>query len=209
MRTTVLAFSAVLLGVLPRTGAAQARESTTAHLRNDCRLAVQVLTTGQPANRRAWALERIDLCDASGPTVLAQLWSRVLPTRPALEELSVPSARLRDQRIYSALSTSARNGNEPDLKRVVALDVLSSYAAPNRGMWLDDLLDPRPDSARAIRTTSVDHSPRNTGAEPLPATITDGVAHLLRDVSEAEPTSTVGVAARRLLRFVLGWSQAN
>lgn len=203
MRRTVLALSAVLLGVLPRVGVAQARERTTAHLRNDCRLAVQVLTTGQPANHRAWALERIDLCDTSGPTVLVQLWSRVPPTRPALEELSVPSTRLRDRRIYSALSAIARNGTEPDLKRVVALDVLSSYAAPNRGMWLDDLIDPRPDTARAIRTTSVDYSPHNTGAEPLPETITDDVAQLLRDVTKAEPASTVGVAARRLLRFVL------
>ena len=203
MRATVLIPSALLWGILPVTGVAQARESTAAHLRNDCRLATQVLTTGHPPTRRAWALERIDLCDRSGPGVLIQMWSRVPVTRAALEELEVPSTRLWDRRIYTALADIARNGNEPELKRIIALDVLTAYAAPGRGMPLDELLDPRPDSIRSIRTTAVDYSPHTVGAEPLPATITDDVAVLLRTLADEQPTSAVGIAAHRLLRFVL------
>jgi hypothetical protein len=120
-----------------------------------------------------------------------------------LEELEVPSTRLWDQRLYSALAAIARNRSEADLKRIVALDVLSSYAAPDRGMLLSELLDPRPDSVRAIRIASVDYSPHTIGAEPLPASISDDVAQLLRELSDAEPASPVGIAARRLLRSVL------
>lgn len=203
MRTTALILSALLFGVLPERGVAQANESSAAHLRNDCRLAAQVLATGHPAPRRAWALQRIDLCDRSGPAVLIQMWSRVPPTRAALEELEVPSTRLRDRRVYVALSEIAQNASEPSLKRIIALDVLAWYAAPNRGMPLDELLDPRPDSVRSIRLTAVDYSPHTVGAEPLPETITDDVTGLLRNIANGEPTSAVGVAASRLLRFVL------
>jgi hypothetical protein len=201
MRTTALVLSALLLGVLPQVGVAQARESTAAHLRNDCRLAAQVLTTGQPATHRAWSLERIDLCDISGPVVLAQLWPRVPATQAALQELQVPSARLWDQRIYTALATIARDRSEADLKRIVALQVLSAYAAPRRGMPLSELLDPRPDEVRGVLTTAVDHISYTVGTEALPVTVTSDVARLLRELSEGEPTSAVGTAASRLLRL--------
>lgn len=192
-----------LVASLPSVAAAQARESTDAHLRADCRLATQVLTTGRPATHRAWALQVIDRCESTGPVALAQLWSSVTPIRANLEELEVPSVRVWDQRLFAALTAVARNGSEDEVKRVAALSVLSSYAAPNSMMSMTELLDPRPDSTRGISTTSVDHRRWTVGAQPLSETAAQDVSRLMQELVQSEPSSAVGIAAKRLLRYVL------
>lgn len=200
MRNPLLA---LMLACLPTLANAQAQESTDAHLRNECRLATQVLTTGRPATHRAWALQAVDRCDDTGPGALAAAWSSVAPTSADVTELMVPSVRMWDQRLFSALTSIARDRDQHELKRVAASSVLSTYAVPTSGMPLSELLDPRPDPTRSVRLTSVDHQPRTIGTRPLPATVTDDVAHLMRGLVVAEPESRVGVAAGRLLRFVL------
>jgi hypothetical protein len=200
MRNRLLA---LVMACVPAVANAQAQESTDAQLRNDCRLATQVLTTGRPATHRAWALQVVDRCDDTGPSALARAWSGVAPTGADVTELMVPSVRLWDQRLFSVLSSVARDRAQHELKRVAALSVLATYAAPNSAMSLSELLDPRPDPTRAVRLTSVDHQPRTIGTQPLPGSVTDDVARLVRGLISAEPESKVGVAASRLLRYVL------
>lgn len=189
---------------VPRGALAQASESRDAHLRNDCRLASQVLTTGHPAPRREWALEVISRCENSGPVVLANLWRDAPATITALQELQGPSNRISDNRLYTTLTTIARDRGVADLKRVVALQVLASYAAPNEGMSLGELLDPRPDAERTVTTYGVDYRPHHSGSEPLPGTVPEDVARLMRELAAGESTSVVGRAAQRLSHFVLG-----
>ena len=197
------ALLSILVAMVPAGASAQARESIDARHRADCRLAGQVLTTGQPATHRAWALEMIDQCQDTGPAVLATLWSNAPSVAATLDSLTVPSVRLWDQRLFNALVTVAKSRGAADLKRVAALIVLATYAEPYSGMSLQELTDPRPDSSRAVRLVAVDYRPKTVGAQPLANTAPADVRRLLQELAASEPESVVGTAASRLLRFVL------
>lgn len=49
-------------------------------LRNDCRLADQVIRTARPANRRAWALGLVPACGTSGVQAVVAQWQSVEAT---------------------------------------------------------------------------------------------------------------------------------
>jgi hypothetical protein len=194
----------VVIALVPVSAAAQARESIDARHRADCRFAGQILTTGHPATHRAWAFEMIDQCQDTGPAVLTTLWWNAPAAKATLDSLTVPSVRLWDQRLFDALVGVAKSRSGADFKRVAALIVLSTYAEPHSGMSFQELTDPRPDSSRALRLTSVDHRPKTVGAQPLADTARADVRRLLQELVASEPKSVVGIAANRLLRFVIG-----
>ena len=108
----------------------QKRESEDVHLRNDCRRAVQVLTHGQPANKRNWALWRISGCDENGPPVLARMWREVAADSTSLGYMIYRSVSMRDRRVYDVVSAIARDGSVPALKRAAALHLLGRWAKP-------------------------------------------------------------------------------
>lgn len=91
------------------TGAAQGNSGKEDYAneqhRNDCRLAHQVLTLGQPADRTDWALEIAPTCPALGGEALAAV---LLAHRgdetagPELEVVVDASLRLRDGALFGA-----------------------------------------------------------------------------------------------------------
>jgi hypothetical protein len=86
-------------------GGLAAQGDVDEHHRNDCRLAEQVLTLGQPADRRDWALETVPSCGASGGGVLAtQLQARHgdATDTPALEALVYATSRMTDASLFRA-----------------------------------------------------------------------------------------------------------
>jgi hypothetical protein len=88
---------------LGRAGALAAQDADEHH-RNACRLAEQVLTLGQPANRREWALQTVPACGASGGRVLAaQLLARGGDTdASALEAMVFATSRMTDASLFRA-----------------------------------------------------------------------------------------------------------
>jgi hypothetical protein len=79
--------------------------SCPAQARNDCRLAKQVLQTGQPTNKRRWALGRIAGCGGEGGRVIAELLTarrhEVARTRE-LDEVVSAGLGLLDRKLYES-----------------------------------------------------------------------------------------------------------
>lgn len=166
---------------------AQSGERTDPHLRNDCRLAAQVLRTGNPAPRREWALDAIRRCDVSGPDVISDLWRNAAPSDPgALGQLWNATRHFNDRRIVDAVAEVALRKTAPDTTRIFAFTLLFSYAHP--GAYVDeaDLLDPGetppPVSSRTHDTRMDETRARLGGLRPE-------VAELLETIAAQEPGS--------------------
>lgn len=76
-RQTILWVGSLLLASSSRSPAQTVDRSAEVHHRNQCRRAAQVIESGHPANRRAWARRYISSCGDQGPVVLAAQWERV------------------------------------------------------------------------------------------------------------------------------------
>lgn len=185
--------------------AQQERERDDVHLRNDCRLAAQVLTHGRPANKREWALGTIPRCDESGPPVLARMWRDARGDSATLAQLIYRSVGLRDRRLYGVVAEQSRDPSLPPLKRAAALSLLGRWARPGTLTRYSRYF--APDYAPAERHGGVspreslflDHDTQVEGAEPLPSTILDEVVVLLRSASQNDADFRVRATANNLL----------
>lgn len=105
---------------------------TDVHHRNDCRLAHQVLTHGQPAVRRAWALEVAPGCGALGGQALAAALEelRNASAGAELEAVVYAASRLTDATVFqAALRLGSDAGAGPDA-RVAAWRVVQYQLVP-------------------------------------------------------------------------------
>jgi hypothetical protein len=180
--------------------AAQAGERADPRLRNDCRLATQVLQTGQPAPRREWALEVIRRCDQSGPAALAAFWRSGAPENAAeLDQLFNATRSFNDRSVVDAVAEVARRGTATETTRIYAFALLFSYAVPGWYIEIADLLRPRETPARMSAVTH-DASARSTRA--VLGDLRPEVSAILQSVVEAEPNSRVAGAAETVLRWL-------
>ncbi len=137
----------VALCVLARVSHAQEpTETSDVRLRNNCRLAVQALTTGRPAPHYDWALDQIRACDETGGIGLAGAWQSVAEDTVDLERLVFSSARLRDARVLEAVLAVAQDPKRTTAVRLSSLRVLASYADSTVSVSLGELQAP-PDTA--------------------------------------------------------------
>lgn len=186
---------------------AQAAEAQL-RIRNDCRLAAQVLTTGQPANKRDWALWRIDDCDGSGPPVLARVWREVAPEPAALGAVIRSSVRLRDRRVYDAVASIARDRSGAGIKRAAALHLLGRWADPGFSLEYASFFDRgnEPSEAnggtRPIQLTFIDHDTQHEGSQPLPATVAQDVLALARNLAGGDSDPRVRDVSGALARWL-------
>jgi len=193
---------ALLAGAVLSAGplSAQPGEREDAHLRNDCRLAAQVLRTGHPAPRHAWALGAIRRCDISGPEVLAAVWRERVPSDTVeLGELFAATRDFNDRRVVDAVADVARRTQAPETTRIYALALLFNYAAP--GLYVDfhDLLHP---GSHLPALSSVSHDTRAQETRALLGDLRPAVREILGSVVAAEPASRVGSAAGIVLRLL-------
>lgn len=125
---------AVALLFLPTESAAQAQPDSVKH-RNDCRLASQVLTLGQPANRRTWALRILPTCGRTGATAVAEVLRSSRQDRvwrAGLEEVVMMASVLHDAEIFSAALGVANDGSAGKAARIQAFRVLFYQLSPGR-----------------------------------------------------------------------------
>lgn len=168
------------------------------HVRNDCRLAEQVLRTGHPSPRKEWAWYAIRLCDISGPQVLADLWRNAAPAEPEqLRRLFSATREFNDRRVVDAVADAALRPGMPETTRIFAFTLLYSYAVP--GIYIDarDLLNP---GNLPPGTSSFSHDERTYRTRELLGDLRPEVRRILRSVIDAEQNSRVGIAAGTVLR---------
>lgn len=199
-RLPLALFLAFLGSAIPLRALDAQSEQQDPHIRNDCRLAAQVLETGHPAPHHVWALDFITRCEQSGAPALAALWQRPPADSGRLEQLFFASYRLRDSRLTRAVVDAAANRTLPQLVRLNALRVLAGHAAPEFLLSLSDLLRQDSEIVR-YQFPSVDHVNVRNGQAPVGgATIQEILVAL--DRMDDDPDPVVARAALRTRRQV-------
>ena len=133
--------SVLAVALLPLSALGQANPDSIKH-GNDCRLAVQVITTGQPAVKTDWAMTFVREC-AEFPAALAGALSRARTSRDtaALARLTAPADRLRDGDLFTAAFELARDRAASPEARVFAIRVLMWAYLPGMELSYSHLID--------------------------------------------------------------------
>lgn len=196
----ICVLAAWLAMVVAGGASAQGRESSDVQLRNDCRLAVQIVRTGHPAPHRDWAFGMIRQCGDSGPAALAARWRTAPPAeKEELTHLLSASGTFRTRQLFDAVASAARARSNDEVVRVYAIVLLHRYARPGTWLSIDDLLQPRRDRPARIYSSSHNANPDD------PATLGDAKAEvqaILAAIIEAEPGTTVARVAAEVLRRI-------
>ena len=209
-RLLMVLAAAALLGTNVGAGVAQEpeyqqkRERGDVHRRNDCRLAVQILLSGQPANKREWALDTIALCDESGPPVLARMWREVAEDSASVDHMIYRSVHMRDRRVYDVVLAIARDRSVPALKRAAALHLLGRWARPGFTLEYEQFFAPGFESVEknGVQYSSMSHDTQYEGAAPLPPAIRQEVLGLAREIANADSNFRLRATAALLVEIV-------
>jgi hypothetical protein len=128
------ALACLLAAVLPSVTQAQADPSEV-KLRNDCRLAAQVIRTGTPAPKAEWALVKISQCTpALQAEVLAQKIDelRTSTDRHLVGNYYGEAKWFQDGRLFAVLLDVASDRGAAAEARIMAFTVLAGIASPYR-----------------------------------------------------------------------------
>lgn len=191
-------------------GRSLAQEGQDRHVRNDCRLARQVLETGHPAPHYEWAWEFIAKCEETGPPVLAALWRSSAADTEHLNRLYLSSYLLRDARITDAVIEAAQNRALPRLGRLNAIRVLAGHAVPEFLVSVPDLLREENEFS-VLSFPSVDPVPVRNGERPVEQATIRGIVDALEGIRD-DPDADVAAAAARTRRQIclrFGWQDCN
>jgi hypothetical protein len=177
---------------------AQPREATDPHLRNDCRLAAQVVKTGHPGPHQDWAYSVISQCTESGPGALAETWRTAPPAdREGLNLLLGASASFHTRTLFEAAAVVAHDAAASETTRVYAISLLFAYARPGESIDVQDLLQLR--EGQRARTYRGSHGDNPSDPHTLGDVETE-VEEVLSRIAEAETGSVTGRAAAEALR---------
>jgi hypothetical protein len=168
-------------------------------LRNDCRLAEQVLTTGEPGPQRTEALKIIGLCGGEATPTLVLLWSSAGDDRAEVELLVTATRAFVAAPVVDALFSTLTPAGRPLNARVAALLVLLTYADPSVLPGFDAFVG---DSTRLLRSFygHIDHPFPVVGRESLPQPVTDRLRTALQTIAASDPDARMRVAARVALQ---------
>ncbi|MDT8368904.1 MAG: hypothetical protein RQ745_06825 [Longimicrobiales bacterium] len=194
--SSLAAPTALLLAVTlwPSTAAAQADPDSVRH-RNDCRLAEQIVTTGNPAPRLEWAASQIQFCgeEAVGTLIPEMIRTLAHGTDPDDPRFSVYSKGrfLHDGRIFDALMDVAGDRSALREARVYAFEMLLTIRSPIRrpAEGFRSGLDPEtgfPLEACSGRPAGGRPVAFEEGAVPLPLDFEERIKALARRVYDDE-----------------------
>lgn len=158
------------------------------HLRNDCRLAAQILSNGNPSTKRAWAWATIGNCAEAGPPILADLWATSADSA-SVRLLLNASSRIRDRRLVEAVFRAAVTPSNTTLVRLSAMVLVVRYADPHIRPVVSLVPSPPPgwtpdQSVRVPPLPRVDHAPQEDGPEPLRADFPTAAVELLEGLRQ-------------------------
>ncbi|MGH7530553.1 MAG: hypothetical protein ACREMN_09255 [Gemmatimonadales bacterium] len=188
----------IALVLAPTSLAAQATPDTV-QLRNDCRLAVQILTSGEPGPLRMEALHTIGLCGGQGVPALVAVWSAAADNRAELGPLvTATRAFVTPELVTTLFSTLEQPGRARDA-RVAALMVLLTYADSSILPGFDDFLG---DSTAVLvhHYGAIDHPAPVIGRGSLAEPVTTRLRSTLQAIAATDPDARMRIAARVALR---------
>lgn len=198
-----------LLTVLMFGGFGEARAQANpdqVHRRNNCRLAEQVIRTGHPANKTAWAWDYVGYCPRELQVPL--LVARMQQARRSTDEAFVSAAllrasTLRDATLFREVLGVAGDPEATEIARVYAFLTLDALRDPSRApdyelfVRLGEMEDTSvgPCSTRRSHPTVAEE-----GVTPLPANYRDQIAAIAaRTARDDRQPRPVRGAARCLL----------
>jgi hypothetical protein len=192
-----------LAALLPARCLGQANPDSVKH-RNDCRLATQVLTTGHPAAKYQWALDKSWTCPEAAPAIAQRLESHATSRdTAALNALTAPTMYLRDGRIFAvALRIAGSKAASPEA-RVFAVRTLIYALRPDGQITYAALITP---DAFCYGGGPSFHQ-KFTQGSPLPSDYVQQVnavgQRLMRDSSEPAVIRRVGRCAAMARELIL------
>ena len=181
---------AALLLVAPLSSSLGQADPDSVKLRNDCRLAAQVLSKGRPAPHDLWALQIIASCGDLAAEALPPVWQDPPADTVSCAWLVGASVSVRDARVFEASMVAAQTPAGPRLVRLSALRVLATYADPRVSVSLEDLT-----SRRHLPLLVRDDGNVRDGLQPLPENTREIVMALLQSLAATDPDEEVRGAA--------------
>jgi hypothetical protein len=182
-----LVVTGVVLALILAAPAAEAQQDPTAvRHRNDCRLAHQVLTHGQPANRYDWARSVITGCGELGGAALAALIGRhraEAADTSHFETIVITASMLRDGQIYEAALDVVLDQGASTLARVQAARILYNQLFSGIFVSYDDIVfETTMDGGKTrLPLVSTAHIP---AGRPLPVDALEKAADVLAPLTE-------------------------
>ncbi|HEX8670240.1 MAG TPA: hypothetical protein VF710_00045 [Longimicrobium sp.] len=173
--------------------------------RNDCRMAAQVLITGEPRTRREWALDYISNCEHEGPPAIVQEWRTVPGDTASVVKVMRASTMIHDARIYEQVRAVVLDRSRPDVVRVGAMHVLDNYVDPHHVGWFSAVPVVGAANVQVLPAGGVvTHAPYTNGPVPLTGSVKAPVLDLLQRIGAAREVESVSVwyAASALARRI-------
>lgn len=138
------------------------------HLRNDCRLATQILRTGNPANKQEWALGIISWCGRDGVDAFAAVWRNAENTGDSLVLANLMHSvfQIRDAVLFEILLSTAESPTSSVRARVEAWYYLLQQVGRGIVLPAAELLG---GPSRRLCTFDYSTSMRPIEGRPLPA----------------------------------------
>jgi hypothetical protein len=136
-----LLLTAVVAVLFPLAASAQANPDSV-RFRNDCRLAMQVVTTGHPAMKIDWAMAFVRECPGlAGNLARALREARTSRDTAELNRLTTPADWLRDGALFSTARELLADETASPEARVFAVRVLMWAYVPGMEIDYQNLVD--------------------------------------------------------------------
>ncbi|HEV8332435.1 MAG TPA: hypothetical protein VGQ22_13505 [Steroidobacteraceae bacterium] len=164
-------------------------------VRNDCRLAVQVLTKGVPGPQRTDALNTIGLCGSEGVPALVAVWSAAADDRAELGPLVTGTRAFVTPELVSTLFSTLEQPGRSLNARVAALLVLLTYADSSVVPGFENFVGD-PAELLVHHYGAIDHPAPVVGRERLPEPVTERLRSTLQAIAAGDADPRMQVAAR-------------
>jgi hypothetical protein len=178
-----------LLGVSMSACSALAQQSPdSVHIRNDCRLATQIVQSGPPAPQTSWAYEKIAHCGPSGGDTLAALIRANRSERDTLTLQSMlwATAVLVDGNVFNAAMDVAADPGASTVARVFAYRTIALAFSPGSYIRYGDITR-APGNVRSCGLLAPAHFRPERGT-PLPANARESLDRISRALQD-DPTN--------------------
>jgi hypothetical protein len=187
----------------PAALAAQHERQDSVHLRNKCRLAIQIVSTGHPAPHQEWAVGFVRACGTDGARAFARMLEslRTSSDSALLRTVTFAGRSIRDRTVFQTAEVIAADPGASEFARAYAFRVLTWLVNPAADL---EQFDPWAGPELACSPGLLLH-PVTFEGEPLPPDYRERVRELslrvFRDRSIPDP---IRYSARCTVRFG-GW----
>ncbi|MEP6622272.1 MAG: hypothetical protein ABJE47_23315 [bacterium] len=164
-----------------------------ASIQSDCRVAANVVSTGDPSGKRAWAHGVIRRCPQAEDAI-ASAWKRSLSDTELKERENV-SALMLDRRVLNAALSGLTSTTRPLEERRSALAVLTALYAPGRMLTMHFWDDPANTSLAHV----MDWSPQ-PGAQTITVADRQRVLAALEEIATTDPSPKLRTVTTALVK---------